>query len=127
MVQSYPDYHLNGYQWLGTRALFGRSSISYRSVVFTPSDGVQQAIEWLNENADPGQVAQLYLKPRHIVGFVAPNPHYRMTNGYNDTLLSNPDYVVVHINGLISDGFGSDTPEGDIIRYPFDQEILKRE
>ena len=95
--------------------------------MFTPSDGVQQAIEWLNENADHGQVAQLYLHPKHIVGFIAPNPQYIMSNGFNDSLLSKPDYVVVHINGLIWHGFGLDTPEGDIIRYPFDQEILKQD
>lgn len=124
MIQCYPDYHLNGYQWLGERVLFGRSSIGYRSVVFTPSDGVQQAIEWLNANAEPSQVAQLYIAPWHIVRYIAPDPAYRLTNGFEDSLHSKPDYVVIHINELIWEGNGNDTPEGDVIRYPFDQEIL---
>jgi hypothetical protein len=124
MIQCYPDYHLNGYQWLGERVLFGRSSIGYRSVVYTPSDGVQQAIEWLNANAEPGQVAQLYIEPWHIIRYIAPNPAYRLANGFEESLLSKPDYVVIHINELIWEGVGLDTPKGDVIRYPFDREIL---
>jgi len=127
MVQIYPDYHLDGYQWLGARVIFGRSSISNGGIVFTPSDGVQQAVEWLNSNAEPDQVAQLYVGPWHIVRYFAPDPHYHLTNGYEESLLSKPDYVVVHINELIDDGFGRDTPVGEVIHYPFDQEILRRE
>jgi 4-amino-4-deoxy-L-arabinose transferase-like glycosyltransferase len=127
MVQCYPDYHLNGYQWLGKRVLFGRSSIGYRSVVFTPADGVQQVIEWLNMNAEPGQVAQLYISPWHIVRYIAPDPSYLLTNGSEETLINKPDYVVMHINDLLSQGHGMETPEGDVVRYPFDYEALVRE
>jgi hypothetical protein len=127
MVQSYPDYHLNGYQWLGTRALFGRSSIGYRSVVFTPADGVQQAVEWLNSNAKPGEVAQLYISPLHIVRYIAPEPDYQLTNGYEATLSSKPDYVVLHINDILWQGHGNDTPVGDVVRYPLDKKILESE
>lgn len=128
MIQSYPDYHLNGYQWLGERVLFGRSSIGYRSVVFTPSDGVQQAIEWLNAHAEPGQVAQLYIGPWHIVRYTAPDPAYKLTNGFEDSLLSKPDYVVVHINEIITEGNErDDTPQGGVIHFPFDREMLTQE
>jgi hypothetical protein len=127
MVQCYPDYHLNGYQWLGKRVLFGRSSIGYRSVVFTPADGVQQVVEWLNLNAEPGQVALLYISPWHIVRYIAPDPSYLLTNGSEETLNNEPDYVVMHINDLLSQGHGMETPEGDVIRYPFDYEALRRD
>lgn len=126
MIQSYPDYHLNSYQWLGNRVLFGRSSVGYRSVVFTPADGVQQAVEWLNQNAESGKVVQLYVGPQHIVRYLAPKPIYVLSNGYQDTLLSNPDYVVVHINDTIWSGNGRENPVGNIIRYPYDPIILEQ-
>jgi hypothetical protein len=127
VAQSYPDYHLNGYQWLGPRVLFGRSSISYGSVVYTPADGVQQAIEWLNSHAEPDQNVQLYLGPWHIVRHVAPDPSYRLSNGFEETLEAEPDYVVVHINETIWSGNDRDTPVEDVIRYPFDLELLMQE
>jgi hypothetical protein len=127
MVQCYPDYNLNGYQWLGERPLFGRSSIGYRSVVYTPSDGIQQVLEWLEANVKPGEAAQLYVGPWHIVRHIAPNPGYHLTNGFDESLLSKPDYVGVDINSVIWHGFGDDTPEGNIFRYPFNIEQLQRE
>jgi len=63
MAYCYPDYNLNGYQWLGARQLMGRSSIGYRSVVQTPSDGVEQSIRWLNEHAGQGDRVLAYLLP----------------------------------------------------------------
>jgi hypothetical protein len=127
MKQCYPDYHLNGYQWLGARPFFGRSSIGYRSIVYVPSDGVQQAMEWLNVHAKIGQVAQLYVEPWHIVRTVAPDPVYKLTNGITDNLGSKPDYVVIHIGSSIWQGEGSDAPQGDIFRYPYDVGILHKE
>lgn len=128
IAQCYPDYQLNGYQWVGQRVLAGRSSIGYRSVVVTSADGVQQAIEWLNANAEPGQVAQLYVGPWHIVRYVAPDPAYKMTNGFEDSLRSQPDYVVVHINELLLEANDrDDTPQGGVISYPFDRVLLTRE
>jgi hypothetical protein len=127
MAQCYPDYHLNGYQWLGERVIVGRSSIGYRSVVYTPSDGVEQVVEWLNTNAEPGQVAQLYISPWHIVRYAAPDPSYLLTNGFEETLNSKPDYVGMHINAFLSQGQGMETPAGDLVRYPFDYETLKRD
>jgi hypothetical protein len=127
IVQSYPDYHLNGYQWLGERAIFGRSSIGYRSIVYTPSDGVQQAIEWLNANAQPGEVAILYLHEMHVVRFVSPDPYYHIMNGFDDKPNSPPDYIVIHINATIDQGHGIETPVGDIIKTPVDPNVLERE
>jgi 4-amino-4-deoxy-L-arabinose transferase-like glycosyltransferase len=127
MAQCYPDYNLNGYQWLGARPLFGRSSISYRSVVMTPSDGVQQVMEWLNANAKPGESAQLYIMPWHIVQTVAPDPQYRIFDGNKRSLAGRPDYVVVEINSIIWNGWGTDTPVGEVIRLPYDAAVLGRD
>jgi 4-amino-4-deoxy-L-arabinose transferase-like glycosyltransferase len=127
MKQSYPDYHLNGYQWLGERAFFGRSSIGYRSIVYIPSDGVQQSMVWLNEHAQPGQSAQLYVGPWHIVRSLAPNPAYTITDGSGQGLETKPDYVVIHIGALIRQGEGNDNPRGDIYDYPFDLKVLHNE
>jgi hypothetical protein len=127
MIQSYPDYHLNGYQWVGERDLFGRSSIGYASVVFTPEDGVQQVMEWLNANAEPGQAAQLYFSEFHVVRYMAPEPPYIITNGFTDSLAAQPDYIVTHINALHSQGFGIGAPEEDINLKIFDEKILQQE
>lgn len=127
MVWCYPDYNLNGYQWVGARPLFGRSSLGYRSVAMTPSDGVQQAMEWLNAHARPGETALLYVMEKHIVQATAPHPAYRLQSGYEASLNTHPDYVVVHINAIIWQGWGLDTPVGDVFRYPYDPARLARE
>jgi hypothetical protein len=116
MIQCYPDYHFNGYQWLGKRVLFGRSSIGYRSIVFTPADGVQQVMKWLNENAKHDEVAQLCGFPWHIVRYAAPGPVYQLTNGLETTLAMEPNYVVLHVNDLLWQGQGTDRPVGEIVR-----------
>lgn len=127
MKQCYPDYHLNGYQWLGERPFFGRSSIGYRSIVYVPSDGAEQVMGWLNENAEAGQVAQLYIEPWHIVNSTAPDPIYKITDGFEESLDTKPDYVVIHIGAVIWQGEGNDNPQGSIFRYPFDLEFLSNE
>jgi hypothetical protein len=127
MKQCYPDYHLNGYQWVGARPFFGRSSIGYRSIVYVPLDGVQQVLEWLNVHAENGQTAQLYIEPWYIVNVLAPDPVYQLTDGFKDNLDAKPDYVVTHIVFSIWQGEGSDTPQGDVFRHPFDVDTLQRE
>jgi hypothetical protein len=125
--QCYPDYHLNGYQWVGARPFFGRSSIGGRSIVFVPLDGIQQAIEWLNVHAESGETAQLYAGPWYIINYLAPDPVYQLTDGFKDTLDAKPNYVVIHIASTIWMGTGSDTPEGNVFRYPFDRDTLQNE
>ena len=125
--QYYPDYHLNGYQWLGERPFFGRSSIGYRSIVYVPSDGVQQSMEWLNEHAGPDQVAQLYVGPSwHIVNSIAPGPIYEISNGREETLDVKPDFVVIHIGATIWQGEGVDAPTDSIFQHPYDLDVLHR-
>ena len=125
--QIYPDYHLNGYQWLGARPFFGRSSIGYRSIVFVPLDGVQQAMEWLNTHAEAGQKALLYAGPRFVIDILAPDPAYAIMYGSQSNLDSKPDYVVIHISSLIQVGEGNQNPSENIFEYPFDFDVLNRE
>lgn len=127
MKGSYPDYHLNGYQWLGARPFFGRSSLGYRSIVYVPLDGVQQAMVWLNTHAKAGQMALLYAGPRYIIDTLAPDPAYAIIYGPESNLNSRPDYVVVHIGSVIRQGEGRDTPQENIFEYPFDYAVLQHE
>ncbi|MGC9522710.1 MAG: ArnT family glycosyltransferase [Anaerolineae bacterium] len=101
LARCYPDFNLNGYQWLGARYIAGRSTIGYRSVVQTTSDGVQQAAEWLNAHARPGDRVVVYAYPWHIVEATSPNPDFRLVRGEWLSVRTIPDYVVVHINHTI--------------------------
>jgi len=124
LYRCYPDYNLNGYQWLGSRQIAGRASIGYRSVVQTPSDGVEQSIAWLNDHARFNERVLAYLLPWHIVQAVAPHPVYRLDNGFQGTLFSNPDYVVVEINAQIPQSWWTNASAGIVFRDPYDSDWL---
>ncbi|HEY9075597.1 MAG TPA: glycosyltransferase family 39 protein [Anaerolineaceae bacterium] len=98
LAACYPDYNLNGYQWLGNRTLLGRSTIGYRSVVQTPSDGVEQVINWLNQHAASGEQVTSYLLEEHILKALAPNPPYRIIYGIRKESRPTTDYVLTEIN-----------------------------
>jgi hypothetical protein len=121
----YPDYNLNGYQWLGRRVIAGRASIGYRSIIQTPSDGVQQAFEWLNENARRGERVMAYVLPWHIVQATAPKPAYYIRNGFDGWIYSNTDYVVVHINAQVRQSWWTDVSKGDVFKPPYDAAWLE--
>lgn len=124
MSLAYPDYNLNGYQWLGERVIAGRSSIGYRSIVQTPSDGVEQAVQWLNEHAQPGERVRSYLLEWHIVQAVAPNPTYQIENGF-DAPSPEPDYVVVEINTQVRQSWWTDISRGDVFQPPYNPSWLE--
>jgi len=123
LTRCYPDYNLNGYQWLGTRIIAGRPSIGYRSVVQTPSDGVQQVFEWLNANARQGEVVRAYVTPWHIVRTVAATRQYELRNSYWDRS-ELPDFVVTDINALIPQRWWS-TVGTEVFVLPYDQAWLE--
>lgn len=120
LILCYPDYNLNGYQWLGRRIVAGRPSIGYRSVVQTPSDGVEQVIEWLNIHAGPGDRVRTYLLSWHIVQAFAPNPAYKLENGFKTNSLSKPDYIVVEINAQIRQSWWIQSPPGLVFHPVYD-------
>ncbi|MBN1250483.1 MAG: glycosyltransferase family 39 protein [Anaerolineae bacterium] len=97
----YPDYNLNGYQYLGARYLGGRSTIGYRSIVQTTSDGVQQIGLWLNDHARYGDRVVVYVNPWHILEATCPDPAFRLVPGDAMSVRLRPDYVVIHINATL--------------------------
>jgi len=121
----YPDYNLNGYQWLGARYLVGRASIGYRSVVQTTSDGVQQATRWLCENARAGERVVPYVHPWHIVWATCPKPRFRFVGGGWIAVRANPDFVMVHINHQIRQSWAGDPLIGDVFWTPYDVQWLQ--
>jgi hypothetical protein len=124
LARCYPDYNLNGYQWLGARALAGRPSIGYRSVVYTPSDGVQQEFEWLNANAAPGKVVLSYVRPWHIVFMTSPFARFRVVDG-SQRRVPSPDYVVTEINALLPWEVAAGSGD-DVFRLPYDPAWLEK-
>ena len=125
LVLCYPDYNLNGYQWLGKSMLAGRPSVGYRSVVQTPSDGVEQVMEWLNVHAKPGERVRTYLLPWHIVQAVAPDPVYKLENGLQGQVLADPDYVVVEINAQVRQSWWIRSSPEEVFRPPYDSAWLE--
>jgi 4-amino-4-deoxy-L-arabinose transferase-like glycosyltransferase len=126
MAVCYPDFNLDGYQYLGARSIAGLSSIGYRSVVQVTSDGVQQAFEWLNANANCDDQVMAFVSPWHIVKDTAPHPFYRIVNGLRgETTYGYPDYIVTHINDQISHGWGLDKAPKVIWKYPYDVDWLQ--
>jgi 4-amino-4-deoxy-L-arabinose transferase-like glycosyltransferase len=116
----FPDYNLNGYQWLGARYLVGRSSIGYRSVVQTTSDGVQQAVRWVCEHATGGERVATYVHPWHIVWETCPNPLARFVKGKWETVRSKPEFVLVHINHQIRQRWAGQSRGDDVFWQPYD-------
>ena len=97
----YPDYNLNGYQYLGARFLGGRPTVGYRSIVQTTSDGVEQMGRWLNDNARHGDRVAVYVHPWHILEATCPDREFRLVPGDALSVRTRPDYVVIHINATL--------------------------
>lgn len=120
LLLCYPDYNLNGYQWLGARYLAGRATLGYRSVVQTTSDGVQQAVEWVCDNARRRERVVVYVHPWHIVWATCPNPNFRFVQGKWETVRSKPDFVVTHINHQIRQSWAGQSRGHGIFWQPYD-------
>jgi hypothetical protein len=81
-------------------------------------------VEWLNANAGPEQSALLYVDSWHIVQSTAPDPAYKLIKGMDNSGISNPDFIVLHINAALSQGYDQTDPEIPIFQYPFDIDLL---
>ena len=119
-IQAYPDFNLNGYQWIGATRIMGRSSIGYRSIIQTPSDGVEQAVNWLNDHALSGDIVRFYVLEWHIIQDVAPQPAYRIWNGLDRDPGPPPKYVVTHINTGIPQSWWTRNFGGELYQAPYD-------
>jgi 4-amino-4-deoxy-L-arabinose transferase-like glycosyltransferase len=125
LVLCYPDYNLNGYQWLGARYWFGRSTVGYRSIVQTTSDGVQQVGEWMNDNVRPGERVVAYLHPWHIVRVTSPDPRFRIGDGRKLPVPIAADYVAFHINYDLKQSWAGDPLGGDIFKHSEDADWVR--
>ncbi len=132
LVMCYPDFNLNGYQWLGPRYLGNRSTIGYRSVVQTTSDGVPQVAQWLNENARPGDRVVVYAYEWHILEAICPDPQFRFVQGKENSVRLRPDYVIIHINHTIrqswaafSSGEANNARAENVFWTPYDEAWLR--
>jgi len=128
IIFCYPDYNLNGFQWLGARYLWGRSTVGYRSIVQTTSDGIEQALKWANNNIQTSKIVFTYLRASHLVRAICWRPKFQIIDGLKtpQAALINADYVITSINDEIEQGFGASNPRGhSIYKYPYDRELLK--
>ena len=101
-------------------------------MVQTTSDGVQQVAQWLNQNAGPGDRVVSYVYPWHILEATCPNPAFRVIRGKWDSLYSEPDYVIAHINHMIRQswavyftGEANNAPAESIWWEPYDADWLE--
>lgn len=129
MFLCYPDYNLNGYQWLGERYLWGRSTIGYCSIVQTTTDGIEQVFRWANDNIREGETVVIYIDDQAIIPTVCPNPVFERIQWppleKSKSILMNADYVISNINSEIRQGLGTDNPTGDIHVYPYDVKLVR--
>lgn len=127
----YPDFQLNGYQWLGERYIAGRSSVNYKGIVQTQSDGTTQVIEWAKENISDDSVVITYLRGRLVKFYLGRrfNYSFRVYNGFDPASggISKADYVLIHINYLLDTDYYRRQPRDTIYIYPFDKEELHRD
>ncbi len=123
----YPDFNLNGYQWVGARYLGGQSTIGYRGIVHLDADGVEQCMKWINRELTGNQRVITYAGPEIIIHAVSPHLVYRRVDGLreNKETLLDVDYAVIGLNDQIRQGWGLENPKGDIYQYPYDKKLLE--
>jgi len=126
LVRCYPDFHLNGYQWIGARPWGGRPSIGSRSVVPIPTDGAEQALRFVATHAAPGDLVATFVRPEHIRDAVLSNPRFLVVDGLADAqILNRADWVVTTLGSEIRNGYGADDPD-DVFALPYDDDLLRR-
>jgi hypothetical protein len=126
-VRAYPDFNLNGYQWVGERTLAGRSTLGGRAVAEVRSDGIEQALRWVSSRATASDRVVMFVRAPLIVESVLPRPRFGLQDGLRDpTLLKRADYVITSIGTQLDQGWGRATPAGPIRRYPYNRRLLVR-
>lgn len=146
LARSWPDMHLNGYQYLGERYIAHRATLGYKGVAQTPSDGNYQVMQWALENVEPGKRVVTYLRERMRIHFMGPRPsiRFQVRDGFDPRVgLDEADYVLLHINATLRQFDSSRVPLiveqrsdvrdlGGVRResihvYPFDRDELHRD
>jgi hypothetical protein len=123
--RSYPDLHLNGYQWVGVRTWGGRPTLGARSIVPIPPDGAEQALRWVDERAQPDETVVVFLRPLHILGATIPNPTYSVVDGLADRgAIERADWVVTTLDAELRLGYGAENPR-EVFEVPYDAARLR--
>jgi hypothetical protein len=125
LARAYPDLHLTAYPWVGRRTIAGRPSIGYRSVVHTPSDGVEQALRWLERHRGPEDRVLAYMDEWHILAARGEAAARGVEDGFRRSLASRPAFVLIHVNARLDleDGRRAFADPGD--RAILEQEYEK--
>jgi hypothetical protein len=127
LVRSYPDLHLNGYQWVGARVFCGRPTLGGRSLVQIPTDGAEQVLRWVDERARPGDTVVTFVRPRHILAATIPRARYRVIDGLEEPgAIARADWVVTTLGAELRHGYGAENPDS-VYAPPYDREQLTRE
>jgi len=98
--QSFPDYHLNGYQYLGERWLKGRASMGYNGVVTLPTDGMEQCLRVAMADGREGATVYVYYAwtPEQVVAWTIHGSGLQYVMGTQERDTRAPraaDYVVI--------------------------------
>ena len=128
LARCYPDFNLNGYQYLGERRLAGRATLGYRGVAQVTTDGTEQSLRWVADHVEPGSTVVTYLLASHIV-HAAGLPGITLENGLRSKsdLLAGADYAVVALGSTLSDDRGTDPRAASIYDFPYDSDLLQRD
>jgi 4-amino-4-deoxy-L-arabinose transferase-like glycosyltransferase len=127
LMRSYPDLHLNGYQWVGARIWGGRPTLGARSVVPIPADGADEVLRWVDERAQAGDSVVTFVRPFHILAATLGHPPYRVVDGLSDpAAIAGADYVVTTLGAELRHGYGGDDPS-EVFAVPYDASLLLRD
>ncbi len=98
--RSFPDFNLNGFQWIGPRAVFGFTPLGYVAVGTVGYDGVFQALKYVDSRINYGETVVTYFPnqmPHHLVRHVAGDSDFTLIDGKNPArknAYENADYVI---------------------------------
>ncbi|QDV90233.1 Dolichyl-phosphate-mannose-protein mannosyltransferase [Phycisphaerae bacterium RAS2] len=118
---AFPYFHLYGYDRVGDRWM-GRESRGYRNLIQTPSDGVEELLQWCakSERVRPAdQIVSFLWEDRIVRNVLAslPRPVHLTPRGLteeSDKLPPQPDihqaeWILLHINNRL--GYGDRPPD----------------
>ena len=128
---AYPDLHLNGYQYVGERYIAGRSSVGYKAIVQTPSDGTTQVMAWARKNVPAGDRVVTYIRHRMMIAGFSQHLHlpFHVRNGLDPKWdFTTFKWVITHINYMIDSDYVRKKPRDSIYDYRyFDMDVLQRD
>jgi hypothetical protein len=129
IVSCYPDLNFVGQPWLGGRYIAGRSTLGYRGVVHTGSDGIEQSLRWVAERAGPDEQVVTVYGEVHITRAVLAGTRLQTASILHDPVdLGDADWVITSLNYDIQPRAERNAGGGSIYTYPhYDRLTLERE